>query len=699
MLSGPPGPAARGKVGKWTYPDARKAELVEDFHGIRVPDPYHWMIDPDTPETLVWVNEQNQLTRSYLDGIPVRDTLEARLTQLWNYPRLEKPLRKYGRRYFYLKNDGLQEQSALMMREGLDGDPTVVLDPNTLSPAGTIALMSHEFSEDGRLVAYTLSRSGSDLREIWIRDVDTGRDYDEVLHRTRYTSIAWERDGSGFFYNGFHEPDSTSQLGANIHSWVYWHSLGTPQAQDTVVYRLPADSGLDLYPWITHDGRYLIIWVYHGTSDQNGIFYRDLDGESAVQKLFDVDEALYDVFGSNGSVLYIHTDLDAPRGRIMALDVEDQDQRNWVEVVPEQQDVIDEVALVNNHLVVQYVHNAYEQIRIYDLEGRQVREVELPTMGEIGYLYGHQQDTEFSFSFMSFLYPRSVFRYDFETDQVSPFHIPTIDVDPADYETSQVWYASKDGTRVSMFIIHRKGLQLDGTNPTLLYGYGGFNISKLPHFSPHRLVFLEEGGVFALANLRGGSEYGEEWHRAGMLGNKQNVFDDFIAAGEWLIDKGYTSKNRLAIIGASNGGLLTAACMLQRPGLYGAVVSRVPVTDMLHYHKWTAGVYWTVEYGNAEENPEDFRSMVAYSPLHNVEPGTAYPPILVTTADTDDRVVPVHAKKFVATLQDGDAGVNPILIRVETKAGHGAGKPTSKLIEEYTDIYAFLFKNLGMTMN
>jgi prolyl oligopeptidase len=668
--------------GRWTYPQARQADLVEDFHGTGVPDPYHWMIDPDSPETMAWVTAQNELTRAWLDAVPERDTIRARLTQLWNYPRLKEPLRKYGNRYFYLFNNGLQEQSALMMREGLDGEPTVVLDPNTLSSDGTVSLMSREFSEDGRLMAYTLSRSGSDLREIWIRDIDTGKDYDEVLHRTRYTSLAWKHDGSGFFYNAFPESDSAAALGANIHSWVYWHSLGTPQALDTVVYRLPEESGLRLFPWGTHDGKYLVIWVYHGTSDQNGIYYRDLENGSAVQKLFDVDEALYNVFGNNGTVLYIHTDLGAPRGRIVALDVAEQDQRNWVEIVPEQQDVIDEVALVNNHLVVQFMHNAYEQIRIYDLEGHLVKELELPTMGEI------------------------VFRYDFTTDQVTPFHVPKIDVDSDDYETTQVWYASKDGTQVSMFITHKKGLLLDGTNPTLLYGYGGYNVNMLPYFSPHRLLFMEAGGVYAMPNLRGGSEYGEEWHQAGILGNKQNVlgnkqnvFDDFIAASEWLIDRHYTSSAKLAIIGGSNGGLLTAVCMQQRPDLFGAVVSQVPVTDMLHYHQWTAGVYWTVEYGNAELHPEHFRFLYAYSPLHNVVADQVYPPLLVTTADTDDRVVPAHAKKFVATMQEQAARTNPILLRVETKAGHGAGKPTTKLIAGYTDIYSFLFHNLGMEMD
>jgi prolyl oligopeptidase len=684
------------RTGKWAYPPARKADLVENFHGTAVPDPYHWMIDPDSPETMAWVAAQNQLTHAYLDAVPVRDTIQTRLTQHWNYPRLKEPLQLYGGRYFYLWNDGLQEQYVLMMREGIDGEPVTVLDPNTLSPDGTISLMSREFSDDGRLVAYTLSHSGSDLREIRIRDIDTGRDYDEVLHRSRYTSIAWKRDGSGFFYNGFPEPDSASALAANIHSWVYWHSLGTPQEQDTVVMSLPTDTDLDLYPWISHDGRYLIIWVYHGTSDQNGIYCRDLDSSSDLQQLFDVDDALYNVFGNNGSVLYVHTDLGAPRGRIIALNVEDQDQRNWTEIIPEQQDVIDEVALVNDHLVVQYVHNAYELIRIYDLEGSLVKELELPTMGEVEYLYGRQQDTEFSFSFMSFLHPKSVYRYDFTTDQVTPFHVPDVDVNPDDYETKQVWYSSRDGTQVSMFITHRKGIVMDGTNPTLLYGYGGYNINMLPYFSAHRLLFMEAGGVYAMANLRGGSEYGEQWHQAGILGRKQNVFDDFIAAAEWLVEQQYTRPERLAIIGGSNGGLLTAACMQQRPDLFGAVVSQVPVTDMLHYHQWTAGVYWTVEYGNAELYPDHFDFLYAYSPLHNVVAGQAYPPLLVTTADTDDRVVPAHAKKFVAAMQEKAAPANPILLRVETKAGHGAGKPTTKLISEYTDIYTFLFKQLGM---
>ncbi|UCD39367.1 MAG: S9 family peptidase [Fidelibacterota bacterium] len=700
MFSGSSAVGARAKAAKWTYPDARKSDVVEDFHGTQVPDPYHWMIDPDSPETQAWVSAQNQLTRSYLDAIPARDTIKARLTELWNYPRYAVPER-HGQYYFYSKNDGLQDQSVLYMVSELDGEPAVVIDPNTLSEDGTVALMSQEFSPDGQLLAYTISRHGSDTREILIRDLASDQDFNEVLHWSRYTSIAWKPDGSGFYYNRFPEPGTAPTGEQNSYGWVYWHSLDTPQEQDTLVFSLPEHKDRDAYPWITKDGQYLLIWVYRGTDSRNGLYYRELDSRDEFTRLFDVREALYDVISSNGSTFYVHTDFGAPRGRLMALDAADQDQHNWTELIPQQEDVISDIHLVNDHFVLQVMHNAHELLRIYDLEGHFVREIELPAMGEIEDLSGRPQDTEFFFSFTSFLYPASIYRYDFETDEVTLFHGPEIDFDPSGYETRQVFYPSKDGTRVSLFLTHRKGLQLDGAHPTLLYGYGGFNISYLPHFAAHRLVFLEAGGVFAMANLRGGSEYGEEWHRAGMLENKQNVFDDFIAAGEWLIANGYTSQDRLAITGRSNGGLLTAVCLLQQPDLYGAVISRVPVTDMLHYHQWTAGAYWTGEFGNAEENPDHFRFMFAYSPLHNVDPGVAYPPLLVTTADTDDRVVPAHAKKFVATLQEKASPANPSLLRVETKAGHGGSSgstPVSKLIEEFADIYAFLFHNLDMAV-
>lgn len=686
-----------GKAPKWTYPEARKSDVVEDFHGTAVPDPYQWMEDPGSPETVAWVEAQNKLTRSYIDAIPQREAIKARLTELWDYPKYGLP-RRSGDRYFFSKNDGLQNQYVLYMVKSLDGEPVTVIDPNTFSEDGTVALTTQAFSDDGRLLAYGKNAGGSDWGTLYIRDVDTGQDYDEVFENMRYTGLAWKHDNSGFYYTRFPTPGTVPDEDLYYYEKLFWHPLGKPVAEDQLVFELPDQKDLSVSPSITDDGKYLFLYVSRGW-ETNGLHYREVDSDGGFTLLFEVGEAQYNVIGNQGSRIYLRTDLNAPRGRVMALDLDrQQGQQVWVEIIPQQEDVIGSVSMVHDRLVVKMKHNAHELLKIYDLEGNFVRDIELPTMGSIGGPTGRQQDTEIFFSFTSFVYPTTIYRYDFTTDQVSVFRQSEINFDPSGYETTQVFYPSEDGTQVSMFLTHRKGLELDGSNPTLLYGYGGFNISILPRFSLTNLVFLEAGGVYAVANLRGGSEYGADWHQAGMLGNKQNVFDDFIAAGEWLIANGYTRRGQLAITGRSNGGLLAGACLVQRPGLFGVVIPQVGVLDMLRYQRWGAGRFWTQEYGNAEENPEHFKFLYAYSPLHNIKPGTTYPPTLITTADTDDRVVPVHSKKFAATLQAADAGVNPILIRIETKAGHGAGKPTTKIIDEYSDIYAFLFKNLGMEM-
>ncbi|MBA7606626.1 Prolyl endopeptidase [subsurface metagenome] len=696
MIPGPR-PAAPLEVEvTWTYPEARQGDVVEDFHGTPVPDPYQWMKDPDSPETTAWVEAQNQLTRSYLDAIPEREAIKARLTELWNYPRYSLPSR-HGDRYFFSKNDGLQNQYVLCMVKTLDGEPVVVIDPNTFSEDGTVALTTQAFSWDGQLLAYGKNASGSDWGTMYVRDVDVGVDYEEVFSDMRYTGVAWKHDNSGFYYTRFPTPGTVPEEDLYYYEKVFWHQLGTQVEADILIFELPEQKDLSVYPGISDDGHYLFLYISRGW-ETNGLYYREVDSDGEFIHLFEEGEARYDVVGNQGSTFYIHTDLNAPRGRVLAMDASKQKQRVLVEIIPQQEDVISSVSLVNDHLVVKVKHNAHELLKIYDLEGNFVRVIDLPTMGSVGGPTGRQQDTEIFFSFTSFVYPTTIYRYDFTTDEVSLFRKSEINFDPTGYETTQVFYPSKDGTRVSMFLTHRKGLLLDGTNPALLYGYGGFNVSILPSFSVARLVFLEAGGVYVVANLRGGSEYGKEWHKAGMLENKQNVFDDFIAAAEWLIDNDYTTRERLAIDGASNGGLLVGACLMQRPDLFGAAIPRVGVLDMLRYHRWGAGRFWTPEYGNAEENPAHFKFLYAYSPLHNVKEGVAYPPTLITTANTDDRVVPVHSKKFAATLQAKDAGANPILIRIETKAGHGAGKPTSKRIDEATDIYTFLIKTLGMEL-
>ncbi len=685
--------SSRNKT-RWQYPEARKGEVVDDYHGTRVADPYRWLEDPEDAETQRWVEAQNRLTRSYIDSFPRRGDLETRLIALWNYPKHGLPL-KHGGRYFYSRNDGLQDQAVLYWAESLAQEPRVLLDPNRLSEDGTAALSNEAVSDDGKFLAYGISSHGSDQQEIRIRDVDSGTDLDEVIRWAKFAGIAWRKDSSGFFYNRFPEPGTVPPEDENNFAQVYWHRRDTPQSADELVFEMPDRKELGFYPFITEDGEYLGLFSYLGTDPRNGFYVRPADSNGEFQCIMDVGKSLFRPVGNVGSTFFIQTDLDAPRGRIIAMDVNRPEREHWREILPQQDDVINTVALIADHLVVQFMHNAHELLWIYDLEGNKISEIDLPTMGSIGGVSGRQKDDEMFFLFTSFVYPTVIYRYDFSTGDTSVLRESEIDFDPSSYETTQTFYTSRDGTRVSMFLTHRKGLVRDGNNPTLLYGYGGFNIPVTPAFSVSRLLWLENGGVYAVANLRGGSEYGEDWHRAGMLENKQNVFDDFIAAAEWLVENDYTCPGRLAINGGSNGGLLVTACLLQRPDLFGAVVAQVPVTDMLRYHHWTVGRYWVPEYGNAEKNPEHFRILHAYSPLHNIRPGVAHPPTLLATADTDDRVVPAHAKKFAAALQAADAGDHPILIRVETRAGHGAGKPTRKLIEEAVDIYSFLFKALS----
>ncbi|MBW8042303.1 MAG: S9 family peptidase [Planctomycetes bacterium] len=678
-----------------TYPPARKDSASDVYHGIKVLDPYRWLEDAEAPETQAWAAQQNKTTRDFLTTATPRENIKARLAHLLNYPRYSAPYKKGGR-YFFRKNDGLQNQSVFYTQKTLNDEPSVIINPNLLSEDGTVALTTTTVCKDGTLFAYALSRSGSDRQEIKIRSIDPLRDYDDTIKWCKFTSIAWKHNNEGFFYNRFPEPNSVLPEDRNNYNRVYWHKLGTPQSQDKLIYERPDNKELTLAPLITEDGEFLILYVYHGTDPRNRIYYRPVESTSPFIRLLDEADARYDLIGKIDSVLYFHSDLDAPRGRIIAIDINNPARSNWREILPQQADVINYVSLINNSFVVAYMHDVHHQLKIYNLDGTFVREIPLPTLGTVNGLSGKQNDTEMFFSFTSFLFPTTSYRYDFLTEQLTIVHKPQIDFDPSDYQTRQIFYHSKDGTRIPMFITHKKGLRLDGSNPTLLYGYGGFDISVKPSFSVSVLTWLEQGGVYAVANLRGGGEYGQAWHQAGMLEKKQNVFDDFISAAEWLIENKYTNPKKLAIRGGSNGGLLVAACMLQRPDLFGAVICQVPVADMLRYHKFTVGRYWIPEYGNAEASRDQFRILYAYSPLHNVKAGAEYPPILVTSADTDDRVVPAHAKKFIATLQAKAGDKNPILLRVETKAGHGRGKPISKIIDEQADIYAFLFKTLHM---
>jgi prolyl oligopeptidase len=667
----------------------RKDDCIENYHGTMVADPYRWLEDSLSAESQAWIGGQNKKTREFLDS-PLGEEIRERLTQLWDFPKYELP-KEVGGRLFYQKNEGLQNQSVLYCQDP-GTEPFQVIDPNTLSTDGTVALTRFEASPDGKLLAYALSDSGSDWQKIRIRNVDTGQEYPETIHWCRFTNLPWTPDGKGFFYSRFPETGTVPPEDQSNYNKVYYHMVGTAQTEDILIYQRPDAKELGFTPIISEDGAYLGLVVTHGTSSRNRFYYRPLDGEDGFVRLLDEGDAAYWPIGNIGSRFFFNTDLEAPRGRVIAIDICEPERENWQEIIAQGEDVIDGVRLVGGQLVVSYMHHACNRIGVFSIQGEEQGEIELPGLGTVTDIWGKSSGNKLYLGFVSFLYPPSVFQTDVVSRQLTAFGETSLSFVPGEYETKQVFYSSKDGTSVPMFITHKKGLVLDCTNPTVLFGYGGFNISMTPNFWPMHLMFMERGGVFAVANLRGGSEYGEDWHRAGMLENKQNVFDDFIAAGEWLIANHYTNSKRLAILGRSNGGLLVSACMTQRPDLYGAVICWVPVIDMLRYHKFTVGRYWTSEYGNAEENPEHFKFMYAYSPLHKVREGVKYPPTLIMTADTDDRVVPGHALKFAATVQEKDLGHNPILLRVESKAGHGPGKPISKLIDEGADMYTFIFK-------
>ncbi|HUY35543.1 MAG TPA: prolyl oligopeptidase family serine peptidase [Pirellulales bacterium] len=678
------------------YPDARQSDQTDDYHGTQVPDPYRWLEDSDSEETRAWIDAENKLTFGFLEAIPQREAIRERLTKLWDFEKFGTPS-VHGGRYFYSRNDGLQNQSVLYWAPALSAEPRRLLDPNAFSDEGTVALTGTAVSDDGKLLAYGLASAGSDWQEWRVRDVETGKDLEDHLKWVKFSGASWTPDGKGFYYSRYDEPKADEQLtGQNYYQKLFWHELGTPQTDDRLVYERRDEKEWGFGGQVTEDGHYLIISVWHGTERKNQLFYLDLTQDDAeVIELIQGFVARYDFLGNDGPVFWLRTDLDAPRNRVIAVDVNKPGEADWKEIIPEADDVLEGVGLVGEEFFASYLHDAHSRVRRFDLEGESLGEVELPGIGTAVGFGGRRDDKETFYSFTSFTEPTTIYRYDVAAAESAVFRRPKVDFDPDDYETSQVFYSSKDGTRVPMFITRRKGLKLDGTNPTYLYAYGGFDISLTPGFSIGRVAWLEMGGVFAMPNLRGGGEYGRDWHEAGMKEKKQNVFDDFIAAAEWLIDEGYTSREKLAISGRSNGGLLVGACLTQRPDLYGAALPGVGVMDMLRFHKFTIGWAWASEYGSSDD-PEHFSALFAYSPLHNIKSGVKYPPTLITTADHDDRVVPAHSFKFAAALQAAQAGPAPVLIRIETSAGHGAGTPTSKTIEELADGYAFLLKTLGM---
>ncbi|MEW6302918.1 MAG: prolyl oligopeptidase family serine peptidase [Verrucomicrobiota bacterium] len=684
------------KRAAFVYPATAKTNHVDDYHGTKVPDPYRWLEDDNSDATKAWVEAQNKVTFGYLEQIPQRTAIKERLTKLWNYERYGIPF-KEGNRYFYSKNDGLQNQSVLYVADSLEAGPRVLLDPNKLSADGTVALSGYEISDDGNYMAYGLSSAGSDWQEWKVRDVRTGQDRADHLKWVKFSGASWRKDGSGFFYSRYDEPAAGAKLtGANYYHKLYFHRLGSPQSEDKLIYERRDQKEWGFGGGVTEDDRYLIIHVWQGTDPKNRLFYQDLKqpGAKVVELLNDFD-ASYDFIDNDGATFFFKTDLNAPRGRVIAIDITKPDRKNWKEIIPQAAETLGGVSVVNHQLIASYLKDARSQVRIFALDGKPVRDVALPGIGSAGGFGGKRTDAETFYAFTSFTVPGVIYRYDLRTGQSTVFRQPKVDFNPVDYETKQVFFQSKDGTRVPMFITHRKGLKLNGSNPTYLYGYGGFNASLTPSFSVSMLVWMEMGGVYAMPNLRGGGEYGEDWHQAGTKLRKQNVFDDFIAAAEWLIANKYTRPDKLAIAGGSNGGLLVGACMTQRPELFGATLPAVGVMDMLRFHKFTIGWAWTSDYGSAD-NAAEFKALYAYSPYHNLKPGVKYPSTLVTTADHDDRVVPAHSFKFAARLQECHAGKNPVLIRIETKAGHGAGKPTAKIIDETADKLGFLVRELKM---
>jgi prolyl oligopeptidase len=682
------------------YPQTRHGDQVDDYHGTKVADPFRWLEDDvrKSEEVRKWVEAQNAATFAYLEKIPEREAIKKRLTELWNYEKFTAPF-KVGGHYFFSKNDGLQNQSVFYRTDKLNGDPIVILDPNKWSKDGTVALSGLDVSDDGKYLAYGLAEAGSDWQKWKVLNLDTLQPLSDEVKWVKYSGTAWSPDGKGFFYSRYPEPKSGEEFQRlTFNQMLYYHRVGSPQSEDVLVYKRPDHPDWGIHGTPSEDGRYLIITIRKGTDARHRITYRDLAEPLAmpVDLIEDFDND-YSFVGNDGPVFYFKTDYKAPLGRLIAIDTRKPERKDWKEIVPEAKESLQDVSLIGNLFVASYLKDAKTQVKLYEPDGTFVREVDLPGIGTASGFGGKRSETETFYTFSSYATPSSTYRYDLVTGKSTLIRRAKVKFSPEEYEVKQVFYSSKDGTKVPMFITAKKGTKLDGSNPTLLYGYGGFDISMTPAFSISRAAWLEMGGIYAVANLRGGGEYGQEWHRAGTKLRKQNVFDDFIAAAEYLNKEGYTRPDRLAIEGRSNGGLLIGAVMTQRPELFGVCLPGVGVMDMLRFHKFTAGRFWTDDYGSSD-NPEEFKALYAYSPYYALlrNGKKNYPATLVTTADTDDRVVPGHSFKFAAALQEMQSGSAPVLIRIETRAGHGAGKPTAKVIEETADELAFMVKNLGM---
>ena len=685
------------------YPKARASDQVDDYFGTEVRDPYRWMEDVDSAEVKTWVDAENRLTRGYLDDVAGREKMHSRLMDLTNFERYTAPERK-GTRYFYAHNTGLQNQNVVFWQEGLKGEPQALLDPNTMSKDGTVALNALSVTEDGKLAAYSIADAGSDWVKWHVREVATGKDLPDVVAWSKFSGAAWKKDGSGFFYEGYGVPkDAAAQQSlkeANYFHKVFFHKLGTPQSEDALVYDRPDDKELNVHADVTEDGRYLLLFATKGTSPNNDWTVKDLEHPDAAPiKVVTTADAVYHPIANEGTKFWVLTTLGAKNGKVIAIDLAHAGRDGWKAVIPETKNNLEGVSMIHGTLIARYLEDAQTAVELHKPDGGFIERVKLPAIGTAAGFGGEQKDRETFFQFSNFTTPGTIYRFDLTTRKAELYRAPKLKFDPAAFETKQVFYKSKDGTRVPMFVTAKKGLKLDGQNPTLLYAYGGFNISLMPEFSAARLLWMEMGGVYAQPSLRGGGEYGEAWHEAGTRLKKQNVFDDFIAAAEWLIDNKYTSKEKLAINGGSNGGLLMGAVETQRPELFGAVLAQVGVMDMLRFDKFTIGWAWKDDYGSPSGNEAEFKAIYRYSPVHNVRPGVSYPPTLIMTADHDDRVFPAHSFKFAAAMQADQAKDGaPVLIRVETRAGHGGGMPLSKRVELSVDQYAFLVRELGMTV-
>lgn len=675
-----------------TYPVTEKVDQVDDYFGTKVADPYRWLEDDKAEKVAAWVKEQNKVTFDYLAKIPYREKIRQRLQEIFNYPRYSSPFRA-GEYYFFYKNDGLQNQSVIYIQKGLDGEPSVFLDPNKLSEDGTVRVRLLSPSEDDRYVGYSRSTAGSDWQEIRVMEIATAKELEDRVQWVKFSGSAWH--GDGFYYSGYDKPKEGTELTAkNEFQKIFYHKLGDTQDKDRLVYE-DKENPLRYYGAdVSEDGKFLFLYVMTGTHG-NELYYKDLSKENAeflpLCKGFEFNNYAINTIGDK---VILYTDMDAPKKKLVLVDINDPAKEKWETLIPEKEEVLETAGTAGGKIFAGYLKDATTRIFQHDLTGKLEKEIELPALGSAHGFNGKKEDKILFYTFTSFTYPPTIYKYDVETGKSEVFRQAEVKFNPGDFETKQVFYSSKDGTRVPLFLVYKKGMKQDGTNPTYLYGYGGFNASMTPFFNPSFIVLLENGGIYAMPSLRGGGEYGEDWHKAGMLLNKQNVFDDFIAAGEFLIKEKYTSKERLAISGASNGGLLVGACMTQRPDLFKVALPAVGVMDMLRYHKFTVGWGWSVEYGSSDKE-EDFKNLYAYSPLHNIKEGVAYPATLVTTADHDDRVVPAHSFKFIATLQEKNKGPNPVLIRIETRSGHGSSNIT-KAIDDITDSFSFMFYNMGV---